>query len=319
MSPRSIVVGAGLMGQWHAHAIRKSSGRLQGVVDQDSQKARDLAEGGASWTRIEDALAEVTPDVVHVCTAADLHVDHARLALEHGCHVVVEKPVAPDVAQTEALLELAAERGLTLTPVHQMPFQPWADEVGRVGRILAIEHVLYSAGAGPGDDAQAIAESILCHPLAVFERLLPSGALEGADWSVVRTGPGEIRGLSTTAGCALQVTVSMAGRPPRNELVVSGARATLYADLFHGFGSVDAGGVGRASKVARPFARAAATIGRAGTNLGRRALAREPAFPGLGELIEQTYGAITGGGSVPLPPEHVLAVARARTSILEAP
>ena len=110
----------------------------------------------------------------------------------------------------------------------------------------------------------------------------------------------------------------MEARPPRNDLVVAGAEATLHADLFHGFGAVDAGGVSRAAKVARPFSRAAATFGRASANLGRRALQREPAFPGLAELIAQIHEAVATDGPSPLPPSHVLAVARARASILAA-
>jgi predicted dehydrogenase len=51
-------------------------------------------------------------DVVVVITPPDSHAELARLALEHGRHVVVEKPLALDRADAEALAELAARSGL---------------------------------------------------------------------------------------------------------------------------------------------------------------------------------------------------------------
>ncbi len=319
MTARALIVGAGLMGRWHAHALGRIDARIVGVVDPDLAAARGIAEGAPVWRDPSEALQTVQPDVVHICTSAAHHVEQVAMALRSGAHVLVEKPAAPSVAQTEELLRLAQQSSLTLTPVHQMSFQPWMQDVPQAGRLLAIEHVLHSAGAGPDDDADAIAASILVHPLSVFERLLPRGALDGVTWSVARTGPGELRGLGSAGDCALQFTVSMSGRPPRNDLVVSGAEATLHADLFHGFGAVDSTGAGRVGKAARPFSRAVATLGRAGVNLSRRALQREPAFPGLAALFAATYDAVAQGRPSPLPPHHVLSVARARAAILAAP
>lgn len=310
MSLRAVVLGAGLMGRWHAHAIRQAGASLIGVVDPDQDAAATLGPA----TTMESAMA-ASPDVVHVCSPVEQHDEDVERALTSGAHVIAEKPVAPTAARTAALLDLAADRGLTLTPVHQMPLQRWRGQVPEVGPLVAIEHTLHSAGPG---DPDAIAASIVCHPLSVMVELLGPEAVAGAHWAIARGAPGELRGLATGGGVALQFAISMSARPPCNELVVAGQTATLHADLFHGFGTVDRVSAGRAGKLARPFARAAATLGQAGSNLGRRALAGEAAFPGLDVLIARVYAAIAAEGPSPLSPAHTLAVARARDAILAA-
>ena len=63
---------------------------------------------------VEDAreVVEADVDVVVVLTPPASHAELARLALEHGKHVVVEKPFAESRAEGEALARLARERGL---------------------------------------------------------------------------------------------------------------------------------------------------------------------------------------------------------------
>ena len=59
-------------------------------------------------------VLESDVDVVVVITSPDAHADLAKSALEHGKHVLVEKPLAPSAAEGRALVELAGERGLHL-------------------------------------------------------------------------------------------------------------------------------------------------------------------------------------------------------------
>ncbi len=54
-------------------------------------------------------VADPEVDVVYVASPHGQHLEHARLALEAGKHVLCEKPLTVSVAQTEALIELARE------------------------------------------------------------------------------------------------------------------------------------------------------------------------------------------------------------------
>jgi predicted dehydrogenase len=57
-------------------------------------------------------------DAVAIATPVRTHYDFARKALEHGKHVLVEKPIAASVAEAESLLELAGKRNLRLMVNH---------------------------------------------------------------------------------------------------------------------------------------------------------------------------------------------------------
>lgn len=72
-------------------------------------------EGVPSFGSIE-ALLEAVPDVaaVSLCTTPQVRYDIARLALQHGCHVLLEKPPGVTSSEVHALAELAQRRGVVL-------------------------------------------------------------------------------------------------------------------------------------------------------------------------------------------------------------
>jgi predicted dehydrogenase len=86
-------------------------------------------------------VVEDDVDVVVVITPPSSHAELARLALEHGKHVVVEKPFAESRAEGEALARLASEHGLHLVAAPFVQLSPtfralWTivadDELGHV-------------------------------------------------------------------------------------------------------------------------------------------------------------------------------------------
>ena len=290
------------MGRWHAHAIAASGARLVAVVDPDSAGSLDVPV-----ETLKEALSR-TPSVVHVCSPPESHGVVVESALAAGAHVVVEKPVSSELAVTRGLLKFAAQRGLSLTPVLQFSFQPWWSRLGDIGPIISIEHAISSAGGDGRPEAKrdGLAWGIAWHGLSLAHRL-------GADigqWSVGHPAPGELRALAT-GSISVSLSVSLAGRPPRNELTLTGAEGTLRADLFHGFATIDTSGTGRTDKALRPFRQATGELAGAAANLGRRAIAREPAFPGLQALVAAAHAHARGEAAPPLSPEHVLAVAEA--------
>jgi predicted dehydrogenase len=320
-APRSMIAGAGLMGRWHADASVHAGGDVVAVCDLDLGAAEALARrssaaAGTDFTRLLD---DVAPDVVHVCTPLATHFQLAQEALKRCLHVIVEKPLARSLEETEALLTLARERGVVLCPVHQLSFQHWLPRVPAVGEILDLCYSTCSAGADGRSDSERdrVAAEIVPHPLSLFERILP-GSLDQARWVVRKLPRGELRAFATAGNASLALFISMAGRPPQHELRVVGGDGTLIADLFHGFAWLEKGGVSRAHKLRRPFANAALQMGAASRNLVRRAWMREFAYPGLRELVAAAYGEIGGGEARALSPDHIRRVARAREEILSS-
>ncbi len=322
--PQVAIVGAGLMGRWHAHACRRAGGRVAAVVDADIDAARQLARAlgaSAAAASLEGVPPDVRLDAVHVCTPPESHAGQIRAALSRGRGpVIVEKPLAPTAELTEALIAVAREAGTWLQPVHQIVFQAgvaralrWAAD----GPIRSVDYVVCSAGADAcADSADAVVADILPHPLSLIDVLLPD-ALDTMLWEARRTAPGEWQLTSSTGTTAIRVLISMHARPTRHDLAILGDRGTVIADLFHGFAWRRRGRPSRLSKAASPFASAVASSCSAALNLGRRAWTREPAYPGLNALVAQTYAARHDPARRPLSDRHTMAVARARDRILQ--
>ncbi len=91
-------------------------GELVATGSRSPQRARSFAEefGGAAYGSYEELVADPAVDVVYVASPHALHVEHTRLALEAGKHVLCEKAMTLDADSTVALFEEAADRGLFL-------------------------------------------------------------------------------------------------------------------------------------------------------------------------------------------------------------
>jgi predicted dehydrogenase len=320
----ALVVGAGLMGRWHAHAVRRAGGVVTGIVDIDPSRANALAVrvGGAKpFPRLEAALEAVRVDVVHVCTPSASHGPLVRTALAGRCHVLSEKPLAATAEETAELLAVATSVGRLLVPVHQFGFQRGMLRLmaclPRLGPIVHLEVACASAGAEGGTEggADAVAADILPHLLGLTRRLLDV-TLAGGRWSVARPRPGEWRVTGRCGDVSIGYLVSMGARPTFAELRVLGERASARADLFHGFAVLERGGISRSSKAARPFRMATGSLFAASLNLLRRGIQREPAYPGLTELVRRVHLAATGRGTSPISPAETLDIAETRDRLI---
>jgi predicted dehydrogenase len=108
---RSGIIGSGFVARVHAAAVRDLGGTVAAVCSRTRAGAEGLAaemEGVAAHDSLEDLL-EAGVDVVHVCTPNAAHAEQTLLALEHGAHVVCEKPLATSVEESRRMVE-AAER-----------------------------------------------------------------------------------------------------------------------------------------------------------------------------------------------------------------
>ena len=137
MPLRVAIIGCGKIADAHAAQIRGIKGcDLVGVCDREKLMARQLAERFEVPRCFDDLgqlLRDTRPDVVHVTTPPQSHLSLARLCLEHGSHVYVEKPFTVDAAEAETLISLAERRGLKLTVGHDAQFRPQVHGTGALG------------------------------------------------------------------------------------------------------------------------------------------------------------------------------------------
>lgn len=318
------IIGAGLMGRWHADAARRAGARVVAVVDLDEARAQALANrhpGAEARADGKRLLAEGRLDVAHVCTPLESHAVLAETAMEAGISVLVEKPLATDLSATRLLTARARETGTRLCPVHQFPFQRGFRRalagLRTAGPLRHVEMTICSAGGTGRDEAglhDLIAE-VLPHPLSMTKALLPRG-LKSCDWCVACHRAGEAHLHGRAGDVSVEVLLSMASRPTENSLRMRCENGTWEVDLFHGFGVLLPGGVSRRRKITLPFERATRILGHAASNLAGRALRREPAYPGLRTLVQEFYSAVRGEREPPISLEESEEIAGARDEIL---
>ena len=115
---RVLVIGCGNMGASHARAYTAlDEFELVGVVSRgpESREALSAELGGvATFADAAAAIDELKPDAVSINTYPDTHYDLCRHALESGCHVFIEKPLAETYDEARELVDLAASKGLKL-------------------------------------------------------------------------------------------------------------------------------------------------------------------------------------------------------------
>ncbi len=94
---RLAVVGCGRIAKNHFGSLEKHAEyiELTGICDNNPEtlKSHQDTYKVPGFSRMEDMLREVKPDVVALCTPSGLHPDEAILAARHGVHVITEKPM----------------------------------------------------------------------------------------------------------------------------------------------------------------------------------------------------------------------------------
>lgn len=115
------VVGVGHLGMHHARIYTEILGaELVGVVDIDPERAQKIAAplGVPAYGDLETFLDEKHPDALSIVVPTSAHYEVAKVAMERGVHVLVEKPVTPSVDEAEKLLHLATDKNIILQVGH---------------------------------------------------------------------------------------------------------------------------------------------------------------------------------------------------------
>jgi len=125
---RILVVGCGNMGASHAHAYHEMEEfEICGLVSTGESKVKLNAQLGAVYPLYSDfseALADTRPDAVCISTYPDTHETYAIQAMEAGCHVFIEKPLADSVQGAERVAAVAMRTGKKLVVGYILRYHP---------------------------------------------------------------------------------------------------------------------------------------------------------------------------------------------------
>jgi len=147
---RIAVAGAGYIGQAHMGVAQRSSTVTLSAVVDPSPAAVDIAAraGVPLYASLQELLAKDRPDGVVLATPNQLHVPHAELCVDAGLPCLLEKPIAPTVAEAEALVRKVAEAKARVLIGHHRahsPIMAKAREVVRSGQLGRLVGVVGSA------------------------------------------------------------------------------------------------------------------------------------------------------------------------------
>ena len=163
---RAAVIGVGYLGRYHAEKYAACEGvKLVGVADTNEARAGEIAarHGCRAVTDFRELLPEA--DLVSVVVPTDAHYSVASACLAAGLHVLVEKPITRTVEEADALVALAAARGLRLAVGHLERFNPAFVELrAMLPQPLYIETERLSAFKERGTEVDVVAD-LMIHDL----------------------------------------------------------------------------------------------------------------------------------------------------------
>jgi predicted dehydrogenase len=147
---RALVLGAGYAGQGHAVALRLAGVEIAGMASRTAEVGAKIAASlqiprySGEWREL---LTEIRPDIVAVGTPGGTHMEMISAALEAGCHVLADKPLATTASAARTLYELSSKKNLKTAYAASYWYQPQAlyarllVQEGFLGRVFEIEGV----------------------------------------------------------------------------------------------------------------------------------------------------------------------------------
>ena len=250
---RAGLVGAGYVSAYHIRALQSLPNvEIVGIADLNKTRAQEIADQfgiPAAFRSVEEMLS-AKPDVIHVLTPPDSHCAISIQAVEAGCHVLVEKPMAPRIEECERMISQAKRYGVVLSVNHSARMDPVIRKArelvdrGACGDVLAVDFFRssdyppfaggplpphYRNGAYPFQDLGV-------HGLTLLETFL--GEIQSAEVYPFATGRhpnlffDEWHAIVKCARGTGKIYLSWNSRLPRNEIVVHGTRGILNVDCY---------------------------------------------------------------------------------------
>jgi predicted dehydrogenase len=239
---RLAVVG---YGYWGPNIVRNVMDRpeleLWGLCEMNPDRVAKFASrypGVRTSSSFEEVLADPSVDAVSIATPPATHYALAAQALEAGKHVLVEKPLATTVADAEALVELAAERGLVLMPGHTFLYSPAVNKVralidsGELGDVYFVTSSRMNLGIYQAD---GVINDLAPHDLSILLYWLDQqvSMVSASGSTVFQDGVPETAFLTLCFehGATANIQLSwLAPHKVRQTIVVGSKRMVVYDD-----------------------------------------------------------------------------------------
>ena len=174
------VIGVGYLGKIHAKIYSNLEGvRLVAVVDTDQAVATAVAEQYQclGFTNIDEVLnlaGEQKVEAVSVVVPTSYHLQVAEPFIKNGVHMLLEKPVAPTVTESQAIVNLAKEQGTILQIGHLERFNAGVmklAELAKEPRFIEVHRL--GPFVGRATDVDVVTD-LMIHDIDIVLSLVPS-------------------------------------------------------------------------------------------------------------------------------------------------
>ena len=343
------IIGSGQIARIHGPLIIKQPAvQVVGIADKDLTQAKTLAselKATQVYTDAETMIKEQRPDVVHVLAPPQYHASLSIMAMNHGCHVLVEKPMALNMADAEKMIEAARRNDVHLCANHNMIF----DEVvqksmklaasGAIGDLVSVEAcLLYDVRRNPAvleEGAEhwhwvyrlngGLLQDLMPHMAAlVFEFLPELEEVQSIALNRVILPKGwqdETRVLMRSKSLIGYINISLNEKPDMISLTLKGTRGIIQANLFNGILTLQRkSGLPRAiDRGLSGFQLGLQNLRGALVNIYKFATGRIDKSGGIDQVISRFYASILNGLETPISLDKSLRVVDLMTRIWPAP
>ena len=253
---RAAVIGVGHFGQYHANKLAAAQGvEFIAAVDRHEERAAEIA-GRHNVKALSDYRALLGKvDAVSIATPPASHYTIARDFLEHGAHVLVEKPITETVADAQALIDLARAHGRVLQVGHIERFSSVGRRMGEIVKRPLFIQAQRVGSFRPRGEAVSVVFDLMIHDLDLILGVVKSPI----EWihavgAPVVTSADDIANarIQFANGCVADLTVSRINARTERKMRLFERETLTSVDFIKRRIAVFAleGGAGEASQIA---------------------------------------------------------------------
>lgn len=122
------LIGCGRISPNHIAAANNNNLEMVAICDIDESCMADkalkfkLPETVHKYTDYKEMLDAENPELVAICTESGKHAEIALYCIAHGCHCIIEKPIALSIADADAIINAAIRHHVKVSACHQNRF-----------------------------------------------------------------------------------------------------------------------------------------------------------------------------------------------------
>jgi nucleoside-diphosphate-sugar epimerase/predicted dehydrogenase len=316
----------------HISALQEIQGlEIVAVCDRDQWRAReiaDLAGSAKAYSDLANLLQEEHPDAVHVLTPPETHAELAIQAMEAGCHVLVEKPMALSLQKADSMIAAARQNQVTLCTNHNYLFNPsimkarQLVERGAIGQVVYVNSYYGLSGEGNADAGSASRSHWSWRlPGGAFTDFLPHLIyLQLAFLKKVNSVAGvtvvqedkeaepatELTALLQGSSASGTMAISMRTKPYAKFVDIYGTKGIIHADLVREVCTIHRHMAlpRMLSKLIYNLEDSVQLASGTAINMANVALGRLKNYPGLHRLVCEFYASLQNDREPPVPAEE---------------